>query len=224
MRHRHPIETAALPGTKQRLIDAGVGLMRSRGFNATSLDDICAAAGVTKGGFFHYFKSKDEIARAAVIEFAEAKARHFQNAPFRKLADPLDRVFGRLDFAIESATATRMTKGCLIGMLAQEMSFTNPKLRRICRELFLRIGQDFEKDLAEAKAIHAPKAAFDPRNLAALYVTLVQGSIIMAKTADSNAVLVENLKQFRHYVQVLFCTSRKSVGKRAARPQGPAST
>ena len=198
--------------------------MRARGFNATSLDDICAAAGVTKGGFFHYFKSKDEIAMAAVAEFAEAKARHFQNAPFRKLADPLDRVFGRLDFAIKSANATRMTKGCLIGMLAQEMSFTNAKIRGICRELFLRIGQDFEKDLAEAKAIHAPKAAFDPRNLATLYVTLVQGSIIMAKAADSNAVMVQNLEQFRHYVQVLFCTTHKSVGKRAARPQGTART
>ena len=219
---KHSVEPAALPGTKRRLIDAGVGLMRSRGFNATSLDDICAAAGVTKGGFFHYFKSKDEIARAAVAEFAAAKARDFQNAPFRRLADPLDRVFGRLDFAIESATAQRMTKGCLIGMLAQEMSFTNPTLRIICGESFLRIGQDFEADLAEAKAIHAPKAAFDPRNLATLYVTIVQGSVIMAKAADSNAVMVENLEQFRHFIEVLFCRTHKPAGKRAARPQGPA--
>src|SRR5260370_3661173 len=113
---RHRIETVEWPETKRRLVDAGVSLMRSRGFNATSLDDICAAAGVTKGGFFHYFKSKDEIATAAVAEFAEVKARDFQNAPFRKLGDPLDRVFGRLDVAIESATAPRMTQRCLVGI------------------------------------------------------------------------------------------------------------
>src|SRR5260370_1381794 len=100
---KEQIETAEWPETKRRLVDAGVNLMRARGFNATSLDDICSTAEVTKGGFFHYFKSKDEIARAAIAEFADAKARSFQNAPFRKLKDPLDRVFGRLDFAIESA-------------------------------------------------------------------------------------------------------------------------
>src|SRR5713101_2952567 len=113
------LQTTELPETKRKLVDAGVNLMRSRGFNATTLDDICAAAGVTKGGFFHYFKSKDEIAKAALAQFAGGKARDFQKAPFRKLADPLDRVFGRLDFVRKSAGATRLTRGCLIGMLAQ---------------------------------------------------------------------------------------------------------
>jgi TetR/AcrR family transcriptional repressor of nem operon len=199
------------PETKRRLVDAGVSLMRARGFNATSLDDICAAAGVTKGGLFHYFKSKEEIAKAAIATFAEGKVRDFQNAAFRKLADPLDRVFGRLDFAIESTGATRLTKGCLIGMLAQELSFTNSELRRVCQDSFLRIAEDFEKDLAEAKALHAPKAAFDPKKLATLYVTIVQGSIIMAKTAENNAAIKENLEQLRHYIQFLFGGTHKSA-------------
>src|SRR5260370_17412075 len=129
---RHRIEKGEWRERKRRVVDAGVSLMRSRGFNATTLDDICAAAGVTKGGFFHYFKSKDEIAKAALAQFAGGKARDFQKAPFRKLADPLDRVLGRLDFVKESAGATRLTKGCLIGMLAQELSFTNPDLPPVC--------------------------------------------------------------------------------------------
>ena len=79
-------QTSELPETKRKLVDAGVKLMRARGFNATTVDDICSAAGVTKGGFFHYFKSKDEIARAAVTRFHEGKAMDFQDAPFRKLA------------------------------------------------------------------------------------------------------------------------------------------
>jgi TetR/AcrR family transcriptional repressor of nem operon len=211
------IETAAWPETKRRLVDAGVSLMRSRGFNATSLDDICEAAGVTKGGFFHYFRSKDEIAKAAIAEFAREKAGAFEKAPFRKLTDPLDRVFGRLDFVKQSAGAARLTKGCLIGMLAQELSFTNSELRGVCRDSFSQIAQDFEKDLVEAKALHAPKAAFDPKNLANFYVTIVQGSIILAKTAESNAVMMENIEQFRHYVEILFGRAHKSAAKRAAK-------
>src|SRR5271154_348217 len=89
-------QTTDLPETKRKLVDAGVKLMRAQGFNATTVDEICSAAGVTKGGFFHYFKSKEEIAKSAVTRFSEGKAKDFQDAPFRKLADPLDRVFGRL--------------------------------------------------------------------------------------------------------------------------------
>jgi TetR/AcrR family transcriptional repressor of nem operon len=210
------IEPSEWPETKRKLVDAGVNLMRVRGFNATSLDHICEEAGVTKGGLFHYFKNKDEIAKAAIAEFAREKVRIFENASFRKLADPLDRVFGRLDFFMQSVSAP-VTKGCLIGMLAQEMSFTNSELRKVCREAFSGIAQDFEKDLTEAKARHAPKAAFDPKKLASLYVTIIQGSIIMAKTEQDNGVMTENIEQFRQYVALLFGRTPKSAEKAPGR-------
>ncbi len=152
-------DTKQLPETKRKLVDAGVALMRQRGFSATTVDDICAEAGVTKGGFFHYFKSKDDLATAAVTRFYDMKAKQFADAPFRNLADPLERVFGRLDFAKESAGGTRgLTKGCLLGMFAQEMSFTNAQFRSICHDRFAQIAKDFEIDLAEAKAVYAPRA------------------------------------------------------------------
>jgi TetR/AcrR family transcriptional repressor of nem operon len=204
-------QTTELPETKRKLVDAGVSLMRKQGFNATTVDDICSAAGVTKGGFFHYFKSKEDIAKAAVVRFREGKRQDFDNAPFRKLADPLDRVYGRLDFAKESTGGGKhLTKGCLIGMFAQELSFTNPELRNACQDSFARMAKDFEKDLADAKSLHAPKADFDPKNLGMLYVTIIQGSLMLAKAAEANAVLHENIEQFRRYLQGLF---GRSTGK-----------
>lgn len=189
--------------------------MRVRGFNATTVDDICEAAGVTKGGFFHYFKSKEDLAGAAVMRFDDARAKESADAPFRRLADPLERVFGRLDFAKESRGGNKgSTKGCLVGMFAQELSFTNPKLRRACEERFAWIAKDFEADLAEAKALYAPRVDFDPKRLAMLYVSIVQGSLMLAKAAASNRVLVENIEQFRAYLQTLFGQGRRSTGKR----------
>jgi TetR/AcrR family transcriptional repressor of nem operon len=211
------IEQGGWPETKRRLVDAGVNLMRSRGFNATTLDDICHEAGVTKGGLFHYFKNKDDLAKAALAEFAEGKAADFQSAPFRKLADPMARVFGRLDFVLESVKTTRLTKGCLIGMLAQELSFTNPELRRNCQEKFGWIADDFEADLAKAKEACAPQASFHPKSLAMLYVSIVQGSLMLAKTSESNRVLVENIRQFRDYVETLFGQVCVSTGKQQAK-------
>lgn len=218
------IATADWPETKRKLVDAGVSLMRARGFNATTLDDICQASGVTKGGLFHYFKGKDEIAKAALAQFGEEKERTFENAPFRKLADPLDRVFGRLGFVIESVNPSRLTKGCLIGMLAQELSFANPELRSACQGRFARIAGDFEADLAAAKAAYAPRAAFDPKSLALLYVSIVQGSLLLAKASQSNRVVVENLKQFRAHLQTLFNQGRRSSVKPPAKAPGRTRT
>lgn len=209
MSNRHSI--TELPETKRKLVDAGVTLMRARGFNATSVDEICSAAGVTKGGFFHYFKSKDELARTALERFREGKAQAFAEAPFRKLADPLDRIFGRLDFVKESTGGkSGLTKGCLIGVFAQELSFTNPALRRASQEAFLKTAGDFEKDLTEAKSLHAPKADFDPKKLSLFYVSIIQGGLLMAKTAESNDVVMDNIEQFRAHLQNLFGLSGSS--------------
>jgi TetR/AcrR family transcriptional repressor of nem operon len=198
-----------LPETKRKLVNAGVGLMRAKGFNATTVDDICAEAGVTKGAFFHYFESKNDIAKAAVQSFRDGKSEEFAAANFRKLADPLARVYGRLDFVKESAgSGNRLTKGCLVGMLAQELSFTHPELRNLCQEAFSRIAREFETDLTEAKAIYAPTADFDAKNLAQLYVSIFQGSTMMAKAAEDNAVLVNNIEQFRRYLNFLFDRTR----------------
>ena len=210
-------QSPELPETKRKLVDAGVKLMRDRGFNATTVEDICSTAGVTKGGFFHYFKSKEDIAKASLLRFRERKSLDFQDAPFRKFADPLDRVFGRLDFAIESAGGAHLTKGCLIGMFAQELSFTHPELRSVCQNSFSRIAEDFEKDLAAAKAIYAPRAEFEPKDVATLYVSIVQGSLLLAKASESNAVLRQNIEQFRRYLQSLFGQPRSPEAKKSSR-------
>lgn len=207
--------TKELPETKRKIVDAGMTLMRQRGFNATTVDDICSAAGVTKGGFFHYFKSKDEIAKAAVTYFNEQKTKNYEAAAFRKLTDPLERVFGRLDYVKESVGGNkhRTTKGCLIGVFAQELAFTHPELREVCQEFFSRIVNDFAVDLTEAKAKYAPRSNFDPQSLAQFYVSLVQGSLMLAKTAENNDVLASNIEQFRSQLKCLFSLDSSIIGK-----------
>ncbi len=68
----------------------------------------------------------------------------YQDAPFRKLADPLARVFGRLDFVKTSVGGDHhVTKGCLIGMFAQELAVTNPEIRECLPEFLLAHGPRF---------------------------------------------------------------------------------
>jgi len=191
--------------TKRKLVEAGVSLMRARGYNATTVDDICAAAGVTKGGFFHYFGSKDELAKAALDFFYEGKVKEYEEAPFRKLADPLDRVFGRLDYVEASSGGdSRPTKGCLFGVFAQEMAFANPELRDACLRFFTKIAENIERDLADASVVHKSVFPFDPKATAMLYVAIVQGSLMLAKVAGTNAILKSNIEQLRQSLQQTF--------------------
>ncbi|HEU6449562.1 MAG TPA: TetR/AcrR family transcriptional regulator [Verrucomicrobiae bacterium] len=209
--------STSLPETKRKIVDAGVKLMRANGYNATTVDDICADAGVTKGGFFHYFKSKDDIARAALTRFHESKVQDYEDAPFRRLEDPLDRVFGRLDYVKESIGGEkRVTKGCLIGMFAQELAVSNPGIRDVCQNFFSRMVRDFSRDLAEAKAAHAPHAKFDPNGLAQFYLAIVQGSLMLSKIAGNNDVLHDNVEQFRSYLKCLFNLPDAKQGTRPA--------
>src|SRR5215475_2270957 len=87
--------------TKQKLLDAAQELMLAKGYTATSVDEVCEAAGLTKGSFFHYFEGKEHLGKSVAERFFAAKKEFFLSAPFRQQKDPLDRVFGHVDFLIE---------------------------------------------------------------------------------------------------------------------------
>ena len=59
---------------RAQLLDAAVNVIRAKGYSAATVDDICRSAGVTKGGFFHHFESKEELAVSAVFDAALPKA------------------------------------------------------------------------------------------------------------------------------------------------------
>src|SRR6516162_11633668 len=102
---------------RTRLLDAAMQMVREQGYAATTVDDICQAAGLTKGAFFHHFKSKEDLAVTAAAHFSEMAERLFGAAPYRELSDPLDRLLGYIDLraAILSRPIPEFT--CLLGTM-----------------------------------------------------------------------------------------------------------
>jgi TetR/AcrR family transcriptional regulator, transcriptional repressor for nem operon len=125
-------ETLSPAPARQRLLAAAIMRIRRNGYAATSVDDLCKAAGVTKGAFFHHFASKDRLAVAAADHFTSIAAAWFEKAPFLHLEDPADRLLGYVDFRLQRLTDDISTCSCLLGALVQEAYESSPDIREAC--------------------------------------------------------------------------------------------
>ena len=85
--------------SKAKLLDAALRVIRTKGYIATTVDDLRHAAGVTKGSFFHHFDSKEQLAVAAAGHFGAMAHGLFSTAPYTQLPDPRDRLLGTSIFA-----------------------------------------------------------------------------------------------------------------------------
>jgi TetR/AcrR family transcriptional regulator, transcriptional repressor for nem operon len=71
------------------LLDVSLGLIRQKGYTATSVDCLCEAAGVTEGAFFHHFKSKDALEVASATYWGECTSAFFAAASYHSHSDPV---------------------------------------------------------------------------------------------------------------------------------------
>ena len=190
--------------TKEKLLDAAQQLMLVKGFPATSVDEICEAAGFTKGSFFHYFESKEHLGKEVLDRFYVLLQQTIDQGSFRKKSDPLQRVYGYVDRFIEMSTNPELPNGCLLGHFTQELSDTHPEIRSLCAQYFAEWAALLKHDLDEAKAKHAPRVSFDTQSVAEYFLAVMQGSRILATAKQDVKVFEQNLRHFKRYVKSLF--------------------
>ena len=193
-----------VPAAREKLLDAAMSLIRAKGYAATSVDDLCAKAGVTKGAFFHHFKSKEALAVAAAGYWSEKTAAFFAAAPYHKHKDPLDRVLGYMDFRKALLTGKIPEFTCLVGTMVQEVYETCPAIREACDASISAHAAKVEADLAEAIARYRVSANCTPRSLALHTQAVLQGAFILAKAKAGAAVAGESLDHLRRYIKLLF--------------------
>jgi TetR/AcrR family transcriptional regulator, transcriptional repressor for nem operon len=190
--------------TKTKILDAALRIIRAKGYAATTVDDICAHSAVTKGGFFHHFAGKEDLAISAARHFGSMADGLFTNAPYQKIEDPLFRLLGYVDFRMALLKGELADFTCLVGTMIQETYETHPAIRAACDQCVTDNAAMVMKDVVLAKDYYAPDAKWDAEGLAYYTQSVIQGAFILAKAKGGPGIAVECLQHLRRYIELLF--------------------
>jgi TetR/AcrR family transcriptional repressor of nem operon len=192
------------PDAKSKLLDAAVGLIRARGYSAATIDDLCGAAGVTKGGFFHHFESKEALGLSAAQHFASMADGLFSSASYQGMQDPVDRLLGYVALRKSLLRGKLADFTCLFGTLVQETYQTHPAIREACAAHLADHAAMLESDIAAALAERGSPVQWSAKSLALHMQAVIQGAFILAKAEKDPAVATDCLDHLRRYLQALF--------------------
>ncbi len=189
---------------REKLLDAALDLVRANGWAATSVDALCAAAGVTKGALFHHFPSKDALGAATADHWSAVTAPLFEAADYHRHPDPLDRVLGYIDFRRALIVGEPRDFSCVVGTLVQETHQSSAAIREACGRSISEHAARLEPDIAAAIAMHGIVGDWTPGSLARHTQAVLQGAFILAKAGSDPERARESVDHLRRYVELLF--------------------
>ncbi len=197
------METAETPKktARDKVIVAAQKLMTGQGYSATTVDTIVREAGVAKGSFYHAFESKQDLALAALEDFAIQAWSVVSSGPYRQESDAVRRALAFVDFLEESAESL-WAQGSLLGSLAVEVADKHPELRQRISNLFSRYEDKFVRLFApalEVRGVQQPAA----RELAVHLLAVIEGSAITARSHGEARYLRAGLAHFGRYLRLL---------------------
>jgi len=210
----------ATPSSRDRLLDAAIALIRTKGYTAMRVEDVCEATGLTKGSFFHHFASKEDLAMAAAERFAARADAMFGKADYREHRDPLQRLLGYIDFRQAAMQGELAGFTCLLGMLAQETYRTHPQLTDAAGRYIEEHAATLEADIEAAKQARVPAAPWSAHSLAMFTQAVIQGAFVLAKSQQDPAVAAGCLDHLRRYLQAAFEVA-PPAGPPRLRPRSP---
>ena len=179
-------------------------MIRTKGFNATTVDELCATAGVTKGAFFHHFESKEALAVAAAAHWSATTGALFDAAAFHDRPSATERMLAYVDLRSELVRGAPQDYTCLVGTMVQEAFATNPALRDACAASIFGKASTLEADLGQALVDAGSPPGIDAAGLARFTQAVIQGAFVLSKAADDPEIARESIGHLRHYLELLF--------------------
>jgi len=194
--------------TREKILDAAQALILERGYAGMTVDHVLARVGITKGAFFHHFKTKDDLARALLGRFADYDADIYRDTRARaeKLSDdPLQQVliFIRLFEEMFSGLTTPYP-GCLFASYIYEMQQFGDDTRKMICDSFAMWRALLKEKFEAAARKYPPRNPVDTGHLADAFTVVLEGAFITSKAMNEPLVVAEQLRLYRNYIELLF--------------------
>jgi TetR/AcrR family transcriptional regulator, transcriptional repressor for nem operon len=194
--------------TRLRILDAAHGLIMERGFSGTSVDDVLAAAEVTKGAFFHHFPSKADLARTLLHQYVAADLDHLDTTMARAeglTTDPLQQLLVFIGlYREELAEVVPPHDGCLMATYTYESGLFGDEFLDIIQDNFQTWHDRMSAKLAEVAAVHPPRVDVDLDSLADSLLVLVEGGFVLTRVLKDPEAIAGQLAHLRTYLELLF--------------------
>jgi len=186
---------------KEKILESTLEVMKGRGYQAVTVDEIISQAGVSKGSFYHAFKSKEDLAIAAMEMYGARGWEIVANGDYRHIEDPVKkaRAFARY---IEEQSGELWQHGCLLGAIAVEVAESNPKLIKTIDKLFNNLEDGAEKVFTPA--LKAKKIRnVTGKELGRHFLSVIEGGIVISKSHMTPEYLNEGIRHFNKYLDYL---------------------
>ena len=186
--------------TKQKLIMTGAEIMHLKGFNNTGIQEILDKAGIPKGSFYNFFRSKEDFG-LQVIDYFVGFFSQISNQFFGdKSQPPLERIHLLLRWFMDFFKSSDYTLGCPIGNFAQEMGDINPAFREKLKTSLDVMSEQFAEILCEAQeAGHLPQS-MNTHEAARFIISSWEGALMLMKVAKSTEPLETHAKFIFDYI------------------------
>ena len=196
--------------TKENILDVTEALIYDHGFSGTSIDKVIEKAGITKGGFFYHFKSKNHLAKALIDRFSAKENDFLEDNMTRaeKLSsDPLQQLLifvGLVEEALEGLEGPY--PGCLFASFIYENALMDDEVMQVCSDTFTRWRNRLADKIREIFIKHPPRRVANPDTLADHSMAILEGAIILSKSYRDHKIIASHFRQYRNYLELLFET------------------
>ncbi|MDD5167205.1 MAG: TetR/AcrR family transcriptional regulator [Syntrophales bacterium] len=200
--------TTKTVNTREEIIRKGSELIHAKGYNATGIQQILQAAGVPKGSFYFYFKSKEDFGLAVIDYFTSTMGGVFVKYLADTTMAPLQRLDGIFAYCETFYEQMGSARGCPFGNLSLEMAGTSERLRLHLNSVIGKLVSGIEACLKEARDNGVLPADIDAADAAQAVFHGLEGAILHMKVAKS----MEPFRAFRRYIFAYLLTDKCGKG------------
>jgi AcrR family transcriptional regulator len=204
------VKTEARRGadTRDRLLDVAEKAVLEKGFGGTSIEELIAAVGITKGGFFYHFKDKSDLAKALLQRYLDRESALFDEL-FQRAdelhEDPLHGFLVGLRLLAEMMEKLPSAHpGCLVASVCYQEQLFDREVRDLNAAGVLAWRRRFRERLDLIAARYPPKINVDLDGLADMLSGVVDGGIILGRVLRNEKLLPQQVMLYRDFVRAVF--------------------